>query len=136
VENPGPRNSGKRSLRHPPDGYSNRQAFARAEKHGCIGQVHLIDESCTKVFSDCVDPAAQPDIFSIGSLASACKRHMYPLRDEVERSSTTHSQGIARVVGENEDRSVIWRITRSFDIGSLSRSLSVPRIHTASLDEH
>src|SRR6266478_8425021 len=72
--------------------------------------MHFIDESCTKVFSDCCDPAAQPDIFSFSSLASACKCIMYPIREEAERSPTAHSQGTACVIGENENGSVIRRI--------------------------
>src|SRR6266481_2254237 len=63
-----------------------------------------------KVFSDCCDPAAQPDIFSFSSLASACKCIMYPIREEAERSPTAHSQGTACVIGENENGSVIRRI--------------------------
>src|SRR6266851_4587559 len=63
-----------------------------------------------KVFSDCCDAAAQPDIFSFRSLSSARERIVDAIRDEVEGGPTTHSQGTARVSGENEDRSVIRRI--------------------------
>jgi hypothetical protein len=97
--------------------------------------VHLIDESCAKIFADCGDPAAQPDVFSARGLASEGDRIGDSIPDEVKRGPSTHRQGGARVMGQHEDWSVIWRIVAPPSLPSVIRPRASHRPEHVATDD-
>ncbi len=87
-----------------------QEGFTGTEEDRRECQVHVIDESGAKVLPEGGDAAAQPDIPAVGSVNGSIQRGVNAIGDKVEGGASGHGKRSARVVGEDENRSVVRRI--------------------------
>src|ERR1035437_6056071 len=72
--------------------------------------MHLIDKPRLKVLSKRRHSAAEPDVLAIGGFGCAGQGGVNPTVDKMKDGAAVHGDGRARMVGEDEDGSVIRRV--------------------------
>lgn len=63
---------------------AGEKVFAGAKKNRADSKVHLVNEFALEVLPDRCDPAAEPDVATIGCVNRPLQCGMDPVRDEVE----------------------------------------------------
>ena len=87
-----------------------KDAFAAADEDGGEDEMHLVDEAGAQVLLDGGGASAEANIFAVGGGDGLLQRAVNAVGDEVEGGASFHSEGRARVVGENEDGHVVGRV--------------------------
>src|SRR5262249_9509062 len=77
---------------------------------GHQGEVDLVDQARGEVLLDGARAAGKDDVFVAGAGPGPGERRLDPVRDERERRAALHDERLARVVGQHEDRGVVWRV--------------------------
>jgi hypothetical protein len=72
--------------------------------------MQLINEASTKVLLYGVGPTANAHIHPVGCLARPIQRFVNAARDEMERGIAFHLNGRARVMSQDEDWNMVWRV--------------------------
>src|SRR5262249_45986373 len=72
--------------------------------------LQFIDEARGKVLLRDIRSAAERHIFSIRCLPGLLECRLDAVSDEKECRASLHGQRFARVVGEHENRMVVWRV--------------------------
>src|SRR5580698_348535 len=88
---------------------AGEQVLAFAQKDRREREVHFVDLPSRQVLADCRNAAADPDVLPAGRLSRPRERVFRPVGHEVERRPTVHRQRRAGVVGQDDDRRVVWR---------------------------
>ena len=102
------------------------------QQDGRDGDMQLINEARTKVLLYGVGPSANAHIHPAGGLARSIQRFVNAARDEMERGITFHLNGRARVMSQDEDWNMVWRVVPPppFPVhvrpGSANRSEHIP----------
>src|SRR5688572_14755002 len=86
------------------------EAYASAEQDWDHDDVHVVDEPGGKEVADDRGTTADAYVLAAGSLAGRLERLGRRSVDEVERRAALHLDRRARVMGEDEDRCVEWRV--------------------------
>src|SRR2546428_13433683 len=71
--------------------------------------MHLVDEAGTQVLLDRGCASAKPDVCAVRCFERPLERRFDSVGDEVERGPALHRDRSTRVMGEHENRVVIWR---------------------------
>ncbi len=71
--------------------------------------MEFINQSLPKVLPDCRSSASDPDILSVGRIASSFKRYANPFSNEMKGRASRHYEWRTRMIGEHENvRMVNW----------------------------
>lgn len=86
------------------------QRCTPAEQDWRDGKVQLIDKTLTKILLDCLRSTADPHVHCGSRFARPVERLVYACGYEVECCAAFHLDGGTRVMGQDEDWSMIRRI--------------------------
>ena len=87
-----------------------KQPFASPQQHRRDGDVQFIDEAQTKVLLDRTDTATNAHIFASSRFPGTLECDFRAFGDEVKGRSALHDQRCTRVVGQHENRHVVYGI--------------------------
>src|ERR1700694_1667538 len=73
-------------------------------------QVQLIEAAGCEILPDGDGTTGDRHVLIAGDGSGLLQRGRYPVRDERELSAALHRQWLARVMGEHENRRMVWRL--------------------------
>ena len=72
--------------------------------------MQFIDQARLQILPDCRRPASDANVLAMSSLASAFKRNVNPLSNEMKGRATFHDQWRTRMMREHENLRMINRV--------------------------
>src|SRR3954471_7353656 len=86
------------------------QVLARADQHRALDDMRFVDQARLEKLAHGGHTAADAHVLAAGRALRLLERRVDAVGDEMERRAAAHLEGLARVVGENEDRAVVRRL--------------------------
>lgn len=93
-----------------PSIHAIKERLSSPQKCWRDGKVNFVQKSRLHILADCCRPTANPDVSPIGRRHGPLQRRFDSFRDEVKGGAALHGDGRSRVMGQDKDRRVVWRV--------------------------